>query len=465
MNRLVTIKKNYALSTFHTERNIMYSTKNSIVYFSLSLSILFQSLNLQAAECIDIEAVLPLNAQREIALNLIPEELSYLQKNRVVPLKLFYKTSPGFNLALSHDKKLVARKTSKNSSTICLIEIETGKVSQTLKGHKGSIKAVAFSPNGKNVITGSIDGTAKLWNVGSDKEPVTFMKHAFPVTSVMFSPCGKKVITSTADDTVKLWDIETNKELLTFFGTMFEHYPLINFSFSPIVDFSPNYKEMIIASVDRTTKLWDTKTGKELITLNRHTSNIEAVAFSPSGKKVVTGFCNGSAKLWGTKNGKKYITFGAHSAPVSVVAFSPTGKEVIIGYWNGDAKLWDTETGKELLVFHRDTNKNDGPGSKEEGVIVVAFDLTYESVYTITHTEIALWDISSKLLDRLKKSITISQAFLILHAYKALKSGAFLAINHNTEDYRALMTIADADVRMFLVRGLSLELRLLKAGL
>ena len=89
-------------------------------------------------------------------------------------------------------------------------DIAAEKAEKTFNGHADTVTAVAFSPDGKKVLTGSSDKTAKLWDIATEKAEKTFIGHTDEVTAVAFSPDGKKVLTGSKDKTAKLWDIATD---------------------------------------------------------------------------------------------------------------------------------------------------------------------------------------------------------------------------------------------------------------
>ncbi len=106
-------------------------------------------------------------------------------------------------------------------------------------GHSLEILTVAFSPNGKNIATGSADNTAKLWDVASGRELRTFIGHTGDVRSVSFSPCGKYLITGSSDRTACLWEVVTGKRIRTFD----KHSEIVT-----SVAYSPNGKYIVTGS-------------------------------------------------------------------------------------------------------------------------------------------------------------------------------------------------------------------------
>src|SRR5208283_3357480 len=88
----------------------------------------------------------------------------------------------------------------------------------TFQGHTGWVRSAVFSPDGRRVLTGSDDETARLWEAESGKLLVTFQGHTGGVNSAVFSPDGRRVLTASADKTARLWEAESDK-LLGFWDT------------------------------------------------------------------------------------------------------------------------------------------------------------------------------------------------------------------------------------------------------
>jgi hypothetical protein len=201
----------------------------------------------------------------------------------------------------------------------------------TLKGHADDVFSVAFSPDGKRVVTGSNDNTAKIWDAANGTELLTLNGHGSGVRSVAFSPDGRRVVTGSFDKTAKLWDGQSGQELLTLKG----HADGV---FS--VAFSPDGRRVVTGGGDKTAKIWDAENGQELLTLKGHGDILFSAAFSPDGRRVVTGSFDKTAKLWDGQSGQELLTLKGHADRVRSVAFSPDGRRVVTGSLDKTAKLW-----------------------------------------------------------------------------------------------------------------------------
>jgi eukaryotic-like serine/threonine-protein kinase len=208
----------------------------------------------------------------------------------------------------------------------------------TLK-HSKTVYSVAFSPDGKRIVTGSHDGTAKVWDAQSGGELLT-LNVSDDVLSVAFSPDGKRVVTAGRAATV--WDAQHGKVMLNLKG---HSWGVLS------VAFSWDGKRILTGSADRTAKVWDAHSGKELLTLKGHSGWVQSVAFSPDGKRIVTGSDDHTAKVWDAQTGAELLALKGHSRSVGSVAFSPDGKRIATGSRDGTAKVWDAQSGKELLAF------------------------------------------------------------------------------------------------------------------
>ena len=249
-------------------------------------------------------------------------------------------------IALSPNGKILA--SGSMNGSIQLWNIATGSKIRTLQGHSDRIESVAFSPDGKTLASGSNDETIKLWNVATGTEIGSLQGSFFSVYSVTFSPDGKTLASGSSDGTIKLWDVSTTKEILTLPG----HTAKVS-----AVAFSPDGKILASGSDDRIIKLWNVATAGEILTFDGHSDRVGSVAFSPDGRILASGSSDKTIKLWNVGTGTEIRTLTGHSNGVGSVAFSPNGKILASGSDDNTIKLWNVATGTQIhtLTGYADT--------------------------------------------------------------------------------------------------------------
>ncbi len=203
--------------------------------------------------------------------------------------------------------------------------------------HKGPVSAVAFSPNGQWVVSGSSDGTAVVWEAATGRQTARF-GHKDAVWAVAFSPDGKWVVSGSVDGTAVVWEATTGREVARF-----EHKDWVN-----AVAFSPHGRWVVSGAGDGTAVVWEAATGREVARFE-HEGPVLAVAFSPDGKWVVSGSGDNTAVVWEAATGREVAWF-KHRHEVAAVAFSPDGKWVVSRSSDG-AVVWEAATGREVARF------------------------------------------------------------------------------------------------------------------
>ncbi len=177
------------------------------------------------------------------------------------------------------------------------------------------------------------------------------MGHSTWIASVAFSPDGKYALSGSDDKTLKLWDIATGKEIRTFTG----HTERVN-----SVAFSPDSKYALSGSKDGTTRLWDISTGWDIRTLK---GDGYSVAFSPDGKLALSS--GSDLKLWDLASGKEIKEFSSKGG--NSVAFSPDGKYALCNSRYGRLELLELASGKEIRKFEGHTGEVNSVAFSQDG--------------------------------------------------------------------------------------------------
>lgn len=228
----------------------------------------------------------------------------------------------------------------------------------TMQGHTDEVLAAAFSPMGGKIVTGSMDGTIRLWDTASGRENKRSTFNS-PVKAVAFSPNGKLVVAAAENGTVRLVDVETWQ----MHPTRFSAGPL------PVrsVAFSPDGSKIITAGENKLAQIWDTSSGKLVGSLgNHHKGPLFSAFFSSSGTNVVTASDDWRATVWSIKY-KPYfseamewdtentiwepMTVVTHKEWASWATFNPDGTQIVTAGHDNTAKIWDAKSGKELATF------------------------------------------------------------------------------------------------------------------
>jgi WD40 repeat protein len=206
--------------------------------------------------------------------------------------------------------------------------------------HCEGVLGVAFSPDGRRVISASRDGTVRLIDASAGKL-IHCLAHP-SAYSVAISPDGKKAISTGYGDnqTLRLWDLETGKELQRFAG----YQSRINGA-----AFSPDGKQVLFgAHLDKTLRLLNVESGQEIKRFAGHTERVHGIALSGDGKKSLSASFDSTVRLWDNATGKELQRLEGHKGWVWAVAFSPDGKRAVSGGTDHLIKLWDLE----FIVLH-----------------------------------------------------------------------------------------------------------------
>lgn len=269
---------------------------------------------------------------------------------------------------------------------------ETGLPNKTIPGQEKWIDSIAFSPDGKTLLSSSnYSESIRLWNVISGEQVKSITPPNFGVAKVLYSvdsdtvvcmnlsgnihfldfrtgtnklsikghssavdvlaiALDSKTLASTSGAWVKLWDLETRSHKLTLKG---HAEPGIASKHS--LAFSADNRTVASADFDGIINLWDYTSGEHTYTLKVDTGAIRSLAFSPDGKKFACAGEDNTVRIWDAENSeeiRKLVDVG----DVLSVAFSPDSQTLASSNNNGDVHLWDVTTGSHKLTFKTEGN-------------------------------------------------------------------------------------------------------------
>jgi WD40 repeat protein len=234
------------------------------------------------------------------------------------------------------------------------------------------VAEIAFAPNDSFLMTRSWSQMVALWDPETGSERAKLMEPYYPriatkpegrLGAVAYSPNGKKIVTASDisdeprevsfrtgiyEKTAKLWDATTGKQQ----GVLAGHA-----SWVYGVAFSPDGKSILTVSDDRSARLWDADSLELRGVLRPSESWINAAAFSPDSFTLATGSCDGTVKLWNVADAHERADLSGHRACITQIRFDPHGRTVLTidtPDRRGGAALilWDAATGREIIGLH-----------------------------------------------------------------------------------------------------------------
>jgi WD40 repeat protein len=213
---------------------------------------------------------------------------------------------------------------------------------------------------------------------------------------VAFSKNSQWIVTGGRDRTTRVWETATGRK----------HFDLIGHGADVrSAAFSPDGQWIVTGSDDWTAKVWEAATGRLVSTKqSNNIRNIISVAFSPDGQRVVAGGWN-AAVVWDQASGREMFTLMGHIGPVCGVGFSPDGRRIVTGSYDSSAKLWDAATGSELLSLDCDRDVVSSVAFSPEGRrIVTGYTSLGDGVARVweaaTKEQVAAWEAEERAAEQ-----------------------------------------------------------------
>jgi WD40 repeat protein/serine/threonine protein kinase len=263
-------------------------------------------------------------------------------------------------VAFSGDGRLIV--TTAADATIKVWDATTRSVVRTLELDNGVASALAV--DGRRAVTGHKDGTVVLWDIDGGAKVASFRRNDSAITSVAFAGDASRVVAAAQDGTVSLWDAKTPATpAQTFPGHDGAVYA---------VAFSARAPYVATGSADRTVKLWRGEGATPLRTYRGHADLVSALAFTPDGRSLASASLNGEIRLWSTFSSRLQKTLRGHTGRVTALTFSPDGEVLASASEDGSVRLWEVRRGRSARTLQSHTGELKSVGFAPDGRRIAA---------------------------------------------------------------------------------------------
>jgi WD40 repeat protein/tRNA A-37 threonylcarbamoyl transferase component Bud32/Flp pilus assembly protein TadD len=306
-----------------------------------------------------------------------------------------------------------------------LWEVASGRAIGPIFQHQDLVESVAYSRDGRTIVTGSQDRTARAWDVATGQPLGPLFASTWRVFAVALSPDGRILFTASPS---QFWDTQTGKPLgqeirglfalnatTAFFNPdgralvvrdqtgvylceVTAQQPRIR-RFDRTDGFaapSPDGRVVLVGDKKGTVQLWDAATQEPIGPLRRYAHSIVDVfaGLSPDGRKVLTWSREGTARLWDAETGEAIGWPFQHQVSVYAAAFSPDGTLIATASRGGTVQLWDSASGKRI-----------GPPIKDcDPIAALAFGPDGKTVLTGSlHGQVRVWAVTPPAEDSLDR--------------------------------------------------------------
>ncbi len=195
------------------------------------------------------------------------------------------------------------------------------------------VGAVAFSSDGRLVITSRYDNYARILRAADGAEVLASGPHAGLVRSARFSQDGKYIVTADRQANVTVWKADTGEQIHNFIG-------------GHLASFNPAGNHLVTGNMSGTLAVWDAFSGDNIWSVDGHDFYVNSVEYGPTGKVIVSTGGDNTAKLWDAATGNLLFTYTGHGCTpdgrcdVSAATFTPDGKSIVTGGYDGTVRIW-----------------------------------------------------------------------------------------------------------------------------
>jgi len=203
----------------------------------------------------------------------------------------------------------------------------------TYRKHQSDVWTARFSPDGKYVLSASVDSTARVWDPSNGTDLLT-LRHPSGITCAIFSQDGKWIATSAYDSKVRIWSFPEGKLVHELSGHANTVWTL---------SISHDSKQLASAGEDKVIRIWDIETGKLVQQLTGHGMNIWDIKFNPVKPQLASGSFDRTVNIWDVLSGKSVKTITEHTQAVVSLEYTDDGKYLASTSDDKTVKIWNTE--------------------------------------------------------------------------------------------------------------------------
>ena len=259
--------------------------------------------------------------------------------------------------------------------TVQLVDVLTGAVN-TLRGHHDQLRSVAFSPDGRYLVSGGLDGEVLRWELPGGESRV-LSEGEGTLVKLAVSPDGQSVAVVRTQHPVQVIGADRGEPLLELTGQD---------GGVQWIEYSRDGRIIATAGADGTIGLWDAASGVQQRVLSGHERNVTSVAFSPDGSRLASSGFDASVRLWDTATGNELQTLRGHANAVFGVQFSRDGQQLVSVSWDRTVRIWDAASGEQRNVLR----------GHEDGIRAMAVSPDGTTIATIAQdTSVRLWDMET----------------------------------------------------------------------
>ncbi len=271
-----------------------------------------------------------------------------------------------------------------------------------LRGHLGTIWAMAYHPASDLIVSGGDDKAVRLWSSRNTRQEREFLGHTAPIYSVAISTDGQWIASGAADQRVILWNRQTGKEqqVLTAFGDRIQG-----------LAFSPDGRQLATGAFDKTFRVFEVSSGRLLFEKVTERS-INTILFLPRTNRFVTGDWGGTVQLWDADSFQPTAIVGKHGHGVYDLAVTSDEALLASASWDGSVRLWDLKRQTERAKFI-------ATDQTPKSILCVALSPDDRWLAASGHDDrIRIWDIRSQQL-----LLTLDGTFSDVHRLAFDQSG------------------------------------------